>query len=301
MNNKSAALIGALVADAAALGLHWLYDVDRISSVVAGKSPAFVPIDAANYEDTKGYFAHAAREDGQSSQYGEALRLAMTSIGEKDRFIQTAYQTAYYDHFGPGGTYTGYIDRPTLGAIINIAQEQRMPSGVDDDQHPAVSTLPAIVAKHGNDLDIINLGIKVTNVNSDATRYAHLFATVLSHIFDGTETLPEAMISAAKSSSVLRKALASKETDSIKYGEVTGRACHLNQGLPLSWHILKHTSSFEEAVEMNILAGGDSCGRAMIIGSLAGAAYGFGSIPKDWQNQLENKSELIALADEICA
>ena len=33
MTKNSDAILGALVADAAALGLHWLYDPDRISRV----------------------------------------------------------------------------------------------------------------------------------------------------------------------------------------------------------------------------------------------------------------------------
>lgn len=299
MKKPTGALMGALIADAAALGLHWLYDVERIASVVGTRSPAFVPINRTHYEGTKGYFAHAARHDGQQSQYGEALKLAMSSILKNGRFIQTEYQTDFYSHFGPGGTYVGYIDRPTLGALMNIANDKRSPSGVDDDQHPAISILPAIVAQHGNDFDIINLGIKVTNVNADADRYGHLFCTTLSHILDGSENLQEALVTAAKSSSVLRKALATKEKNSVAFGDVYGRACHLKQGLPLSWHILKHTSSFEDAIEANIMAGGDSCGRAMIIGSLAGAAYGIENIPNDWLDALEDSDALLKQAEGL--
>jgi hypothetical protein len=299
VKTHSASLIGALVADAAALGLHWLYDVERIASVTGIGSAAFMPINQSNYAGTKGYFAHAKRRDGQLSQYGETLRLAMESTKRHGRFIQSEYQTDFYGHFGPGGDYIGYIDRPTLGTLINIANDQRMPSGVDDDQHPAISTLPAVVAQHGNDLDIINHAIKVTNVNSDATRYAHLFATTLSHVTEQTEPLEQALVTAAKSSSVLREALATKEIDSIRYGEKTSRACHLKQGMPLSWHILKHTNTFEDAIETNIKAGGDSCGRAIIIGSLAGAAYGIDAIPDEWMDAMEDSDALLALAEQF--
>lgn len=48
-------LLGALVADAASLGLHWLYDPDRIAQIATKRgSAAFAPVDAAFFEGAKG-------------------------------------------------------------------------------------------------------------------------------------------------------------------------------------------------------------------------------------------------------
>ena len=43
-------LKGALIADAAALGVHWIYDVDRVAKIAKthGGSASFVPVDEAN-------------------------------------------------------------------------------------------------------------------------------------------------------------------------------------------------------------------------------------------------------------
>lgn len=58
-------LLGALVADAASLGLHWLYDPDRIAEIAtAHGTAAFAPVDAAFFEGATGYFAHAGRHAG---------------------------------------------------------------------------------------------------------------------------------------------------------------------------------------------------------------------------------------------
>jgi ADP-ribosylglycohydrolase len=66
--------------------------------------------------------------------------------------------------------------------------------------------------------------------------------------------------------------------------------------MPLSWCILAQTNSYKEAVEHNISAGGDSAGRSLIIGSLAGAAYGLDAIPAAWSSKLDNAETLRALA-----
>ena len=234
----------------------------------------FFPINAQNYDGVPAYFAHATRKDGDQSQYGEVLALAIRCIGTSDGFDVTAYQDAFVAHFGAGGAYQGYIDRPTRGALDNIAADQRAPSGTDDDQHPAIATLPAAVACYrGRDgfADRITAAVHITNVNEAADHYAGIFADLLADVLSGTD-LQHALKTAAKREPLLQAALDTSEIDSIAYGEITGRPCHLHQGMPLAFHILANTDCYQTAVEANILAGGDNCGRSLMVGSLAGAA-----------------------------
>ena len=62
MNENSSLLLGVLVADAACLGLHWIYNVDRIAEVTErqGGQCAFTPVEARNFEGVK-TFAHKDR------------------------------------------------------------------------------------------------------------------------------------------------------------------------------------------------------------------------------------------------
>ena len=57
------AVWGALVADAASLGLHWLYDQKRIREV-APESPEFRSPNPADYEGVTGYYAHGRKQVG---------------------------------------------------------------------------------------------------------------------------------------------------------------------------------------------------------------------------------------------
>lgn len=63
-------ILGALVADAASMGLHWVYDQAHIRKL-APEAPEFRTPQAADYEGVKGYFAHPTRTAGDLSQYGE--------------------------------------------------------------------------------------------------------------------------------------------------------------------------------------------------------------------------------------
>jgi len=242
--SNAAAVMGALVADAAAMGLHWIYDPARIAEVAGNGSAAFVPPDARNFENVMAFFAHGARHTGDFSH--------------------------------------------------NLLAEQTDSSGVEDDQHPAVATLPAIVARyHGAaDLDAqVRAAIQVTNTAPDALKYGTLFAHTLHSLLDGIP-LAAALERAAADDPLLNAALTAQETDSVAYGAITQRACHLNQGMPLSFHILSNATSYADAIERNIRAGGDSCGRAMIVGALAGAAWGMDAIPLDWTLSLTHSAQV---------
>lgn len=293
--NNAACLLGALVADAAALGQHWIYDVERIASVTAnndGKA-AFVAIEAQNYEGVRSYFAHGKREDGMLSQYGVSLRIALQSmIKHNGKFDVPDYQQTYVDTFGAGGTYQGYIDRPTRGSLENITNEILDPSGVDDDQLPATTRLPAIIVAYKSSDNLaaeIETAIRVTNTNKDTSAHSQLFANILTRVLEGADVTKALKAGAEETSGALQQslkdALTTDETNSIAYGEITGRACHLPNATPLMFHILKHSSSYVQAVETNIKAGGDNCGRATMIGAIMAARYGLSEqngIPLEW-------------------
>lgn len=59
------------------------------------------------------------------------------------------------------------------------------------------------------------------------------------------------------------------------------------------------TTTFAGAVEAAVNMGGDSDTLGAVTGALAGAAYGAGSIPRDWLAPLELRERLVTLADAI--
>lgn len=294
-------LIGGLVADAASLGLHWLYDVERLNKVVKAHNsqPAFLPVNKSHYQGDVGYFAHGHKHSGMLSQYGESLRLMIVSMNAcNGQFNMESVQQNFKETFGPGGSYQGYIDKPTAGTLENLSNGQTKPSGIDDDQLPAIARLaPVIVAyhKHPEFSQILEQAITITNTHPDALHYGQVYADLLTLILNGSELKTALQQTAEQAPDSTRKglkdALNSTETDSVKYGETTGRACPLSQAMPLCFHILNNTESYQQAVETNIHAGGDNAGRGIFIGTLLGAYFGMDEdkgIPIEWLLRLKD-------------
>lgn len=296
---RRAAIMGALVADAATLGAHWIYDVGRIAQLRAdhGGSAAFLPVRAAHFAGKGNYFVHGARASGMNTQYGAVTALALASVQRQGGFDPATYQAEYAAFFGAGGGYAGYIDRPTRGTLANLAAGKTDPSGIDDDQLPAIATLPVVVAAHFGADDLaarVQAAISVTNVNPIARAQGAVFADLLAAVIGGAP-LCEALRTAAHGHKDLLAALDTPEADSTVFGGVTGRACHLPMAMPLAFHIMARATDYADAVERNIAAGGDNAGRAILIGAVMGAVHGIATdegVPLEWLLQLQGAAAL---------
>jgi len=369
------ALAGGWVADAASLGLHWLYNSPRILEV-GGQSPEFLPPKADYFKGGLGYFAHEGKQVGDVSHYGAATGVITDSLLASEGSLDIRdYQRRFRNFFGPGGRWCGYLDNPTRVTLNNlntieqnaieqalktttanltdqqkrilvqkvlpytrrlsgdqlaapvrraidltyhetdvqeagvhiaetIDQHLRPESGADDMQLPAVSKLPPLVACYlGSDrlLEITEAAVRVTNHNDDAVSWAKCAARLLDHLFRG-ESLQAALAEAqaeAPDQASLSRAQSGASLDAVKAGDTFGRTCYLHEAMPVIFHILTHATGYTEAVRANIQCGGDSCGRAWIIGPAMAAIHGVGGehgIPLSW---LVRVSESPAILSDI--
>lgn len=112
-------ILGALVADAAAMGLHWIYDQEHIRAI-ALDAPEFVPPDQQNYDGVVAFFAHPNRASGEFSQYGEqAMVMLRTLAASAGQYDSAEFADHFRQHFGYGGAYVGYIDHATRDTLDN--------------------------------------------------------------------------------------------------------------------------------------------------------------------------------------
>ncbi|MFP4210054.1 MAG: ADP-ribosylglycohydrolase family protein [Alkalispirochaeta sp.] len=369
-------ILGALVADAASMGLHWIYSQPKIRRI-APEAPEFLEPDPSNYEGIPAYFAHDARHAGDFSMYGEGMLVVLRSVAETQTFDWQHYARAFQGHFGFGGEYVGYIDTPTritltnqikqyeelleratavpfdgeekekksvtskvLGQfqilrgedlrekvrdtirqtkggdaeqdlasrMISVLEETRTYPGADDVQLPALTKVPILVAAFPDDPDLdrtIEEAVRVTHNNDTAVAWALFFGRLLRWSLDdgaSSEGFKTAIRDASAASpgdvrdaidEMLRRTGEDNKTVTMKLGP----ACGLDSGVPVALHNLLGTDSYVDAVRRNIWACGDSCGRAVVVGSLA--AVLFDGVPRDWIERLSRSDEVSALVEGL--
>ena len=172
--------------------------------------------------------------------------------------------------------------------------------GPDDDQMPALSRSAVLAYFYaGDELDaMVERAVRITNNNDDAVAYSVFFARVMRELYEtgapgrGTETATlrslverHAKALSGKARELVERVLGEAGLEYRAATKTYGAACHVHMAVPLSLHILLNTSSFVDANRANILASGDNCGRAVMLGAIAGALYGVGGasgVPTDW-------------------
>lgn len=187
--------------------------------------------------------------------------------------------------------------------IIDELAAENQALGPDDDQMPALSrgaVLPVFYS--GSRLDEISeQAIRITSNNDTAVAYGIFFSRIMADLYEvvGDSSLAVMEIKSEliklldkhmhvlpdTSQALIQEVVDSSQLDYRGMAKRFGAACHVDMAVPLSLHILLHTSSFSEAVQANNRASGDNCGRSLVLGPITGAIYGVGGesgIPEDW-------------------
>ncbi|MGF1714284.1 ADP-ribosylglycohydrolase family protein [Photobacterium chitinilyticum] len=311
MAQRYAALMGALVADAASMGTHWIYSPERIKQLMDMPHFPFIEPDAKHYEGVDGYYAHDKLTVGELTAYGEWLALYIRLLGHADTETHSIQQHIL-EYFGPGGEFIGYIDSPTKALLLTLfslsPEDWPEDSGCDDDQNPALCAIPALVSLKMSSERLeqeIERIVGITHQNETAVACSKAFACALNEALRSRRMDPVLNVLKVKSPEAIRekieqvRLLSGGVNDLGHVLALVNQACHLADSLPMAAWILQNSESYTEAVINNILVSGDTCGRGILVGALAGACYGFGNekgIPISWVTTLQCGE---ALAEDI--
>ena len=312
-------ILGALVGDAASVGFHWLYDQKRIKEI-APEHPEFRTPTPSDYNGVPGYYAHGLKKAGDFSQYGEqAMVLLRSLVANSGKYDKDHYEKLFCEHFGYGGQYVGYIDHPTRDTLNNVAntgsdthkrnEKREMYHGADDEQLTALAKLPALIAVYqGNSQlsEVVESAVRVTNNNNLAVEFGLASASIIESVIQG-KTTETAILHACKGRSqdvteCIKKAISLTPEDNVAVTSKFGTSCKLIYGVPSVVHNALTSESYSTAIRKNIYAGGDSCGRAMLLGALLGAANGIGGdkgIPLQWIEKLTQRDGVDSLIKKL--
>lgn len=309
---KRAAVLGALVGDAATMGFHWLYDQDRIAAL-AGAEPEFRAPNARDFmgPDGKGlgYFAHGGKRAGEPSHYGAQMLSMCTSLARAGAYDAEDYALSFREWFGYGGRWVGYIDRPTRAtlnamAAAEAAESPTVTCGADDAQLPAISKLPPLVARcfgEENLPGMIESAVRVTNDRDDSVAWGQATAAMIAAAINGAS--PEDAVAAARGNSrqindQIEAALAMRGETPEAVATAFALHCQLEVAFPVIIHLIATATSYRDAIRANIRAGGDNCGRSIAVGAVLGACFagnGEQGVPAEWLSKVDVPGEVLAI------
>ncbi len=203
-----------------------------------------------------------------------------------------------------------------------------------DTQAHSLVRVPALVARYAGMAPLRNAisdAVRVHQADDAPTDYALAFGAILERVVLGA-SLSDALKWAAFGTSIcaneqqsahtrlplncadksnplyneqrtmVQDALAELDADSRSVVAKYGVSCSLPGPFtgPLAL-VFSASGDFAASVRGNIVAGGDSCSRAAVVGALCGAAGGMAALPLAWRAKVTDWAELEAAADAIVA
>lgn len=308
------ALWGSLCGDAYCLGSHWIYSLHELSQVFPGGMAGFeTPL--------PGHYHHGKRS-GDFTHYGDAALVMLASVAERGRFEAADFGSRLLKLMIEE-KYAGYRDHAIQGMIANYqahldgnsGQPFTYQQGADDDQPATVTHIAPVVVAHLNDTDLLDTLATATRVcqnNARAIAFTQATGLILRHLLQGST--PDAAV--AETRTVIRApdaswsevnkrmkvACAARMLDAVEGVMLFGQACPLYSSFTAALHTtLIIPNDFVRAIAATASAGGDSAGRAAMVGAWLGARLGVNAIPESWRIRLSAHDRIDAYVEQIVA
>ena len=283
MKNK---LRHALIANAATLGVHWIYNYDFLDDLSKKQSLLFLDPDETLYKQAKiSYFAYPGYKAGDFTGVGQLILKLYDALNQNPSFNIENYKTLLTQLYEPGGSYKGYVESYGKKLIFNQLKSA-LKIDMDDlmiDDHQLVGFAPYIAVK-ALGLET-SKAVKLASALTTSEDYS-AYMMMFDHINSVSGSLHEKIkksihLAPTQDHEALKQSISMDDTD--KFIEAfAGRGCDVSHTLPVIIHVLMKTNSFEEAVQFNAKIGGDSADRALLIGWL----HQDSDIPESWISYL---------------
>ncbi len=278
----TAMVLASLVADSLALGAHWIYDTEEIERRIGRVETLLQPLPDSY---------HRTKRPGEFTHYGDQTLVLLESLARTGQFDLADFAGTWQTLFSG---YTGYIDKATATTLENMRRQ--MPPdqcGSHSSDLGGAARIAPLLFFYQNDrsglLAAVRQQTAMTHNHPANLAGAEFLAKTGWAVLHGTGPM-EAMEAALEEgvSDIdldirIRGGLDSGGKDTRTVIKKFGQMCGIAAALPGAIHlILTYPNDLKSALIENVMAGGDSAARGLVVGMLLGAHLGAAAIPEEW-------------------
>lgn len=291
MNKKKlqAMLWGAFYGDAYSLGAHWIYDTQLIKNSNLDFSICQDPI--SSYHPTK--------KAGDFTHYGDQMLWLLEHVSTEDKFSLVAFGQKWKEYMDG---YEGYIDGASKHTIDKLKDSSNyLACGSSSSDLSVVGRMFPIIYKHHDSLLELQESIKLhtifTHMNKDLVNSSAFFAEVVMALLNGV-SLSKTIDESSKhfGDNIQAWTLQAKGVLDLNTNEAIlklGQSCGVSGAFASTIYLLlKYEHNFDLALKENVMAGGDSAARGMIIGALLGALHYDKPLNNNYINQMNEHQKI---------
>jgi len=299
---SSQILLTSFIADALALGAHWIYSQREI---------------AAKFGHVTGYAApatkyHPGKQAGDFTHYGDQTMVLLRSLAAHGGFDLAEFARDWRG-FWEDPTTAAYPDGATKSTLENLraGRPPERAASSSNDIAGAARVAPLFLLKWESTdalLAAARAQTAFTHGDPAVVEAAEFFARVTLAVQAGT-AIPDALHSVAALPhwkaipadwfNAASNSSASAESDSGAV-KTHGLTCHIPEAFPAICHLLlRYPDDAVTALTVNVESGGDGAARGMIMGMIYGARPNAAPLPTDWLSGLGARDEIEQLTHRI--
>jgi ADP-ribosylglycohydrolase len=297
--NAKAMVLASFAADSLALGVHWIYNTNVIDKKFGRVEDYIKPV-RPTYHPTK--------DLGEFTHYGDQTLVLLESVSKCAGFDLSDFAERWQQLFK---NYDGYVDNATKGTLENFAAgKSQNEAGSESDDLAGAARIAPLVFVYRNDLDKLIGSVRaqtaLTHNNREVIKSAEFFACVTWRILHGetpTLAIKETKAERFNTDPFLEwteRGFESANHDTRQTILDFGQMCETAAAFPGVLHlIVKYENNLKEALVENVMAGGDSAGRGLLVGLVLGAHLGLDAIPQEWLSDLKAYRRIMDLLAKI--
>ncbi len=294
-----AMVLASFAADSLALGPHWIYDIGEIDRKFGRVQGLLKPL-AISY--------HATKDLGEFTHYGDQTLVLLESIVASSGFDINDFARRWKKLFE---NYNGYVDKATKATLANFASGKHPEeSGPSSSDLAGAARIAPLVYRYRNDLGELLSSAKtqtaMTHGNPSVIDASDFFARVVWRVLEGETPLSairevrEEHFRESLLGQWTAQGIESAQSDTRSAILKFGQSCDVAHAFPSVVHLIgKYEGNLREALVENVMAGGDSAARGLVVGMILGAHLGFEAIPSEWLSGLKRYQHIVDLLKKI--
>jgi ADP-ribosylglycohydrolase len=300
MREKPKAMVFAsLAADSLALGVHWIYNTNVIDKKFGRVETYLKPV-RPTYHPTK--------MRGEFTHYGDQTIILLESVSTRSGFDLDDFSLRWHSLFE---NYDGYLDKATKGTLENI-ESGKSPSqaGSESDDLAGASRIAPLLYVYRDDPEKLIASVAAqtafTHNNLQVIKSAEFFSTVTYQVLKGAspvaavESVKREEFNSGPFSEWIQMGLQSVAQDTRQAILDLGQMCEIAAAFPGVIHLIaKYENDLKQALVENVMAGGDSAARGLIVGLVLGAHLGMDAIPQQWLTEMKTYPQIVDMLSGI--
>ncbi|EDZ61300.1 protein containing ADP-ribosylation/Crisallin J1 domain [Sulfurimonas gotlandica GD1] len=277
MNKQiSNSIMASLVADAYALGAHWIYEEAHLKSL---------PIDWETLNKAQSMW-HKGKAKGDFTHYGDQTLYLLEYMSQNKEFDKNDYYPFWSEKMS---NYAGYVDGATRSALVKIGSESNELSICG---HIA----PLLIDADTKEIFLSRCKefAEITHNSKLAVSSTLFFAELLWDSKENKDIKKNIELLKSKYPKLLTwidAGVKSKDADTFSTIREFGPACGIDGGFAGVIHLLSLEDDFKTVMQKNAKAGGDSSARGMVVAMILATQDDF-ELPDEWMNAINTIEDI---------